>query len=199
MKNEPRAESGKSRLESQLLFLAESDRLKSVLRQSTLLDRSRRENSAEHSWHLALFALVLSEYAAGSIRLERVVMMLLLHDLVEIDAGDHPIHGPSAGAGQSESESQAASRLFGLLLGGQGPELKALWREFEDAETDDAKFAKALDRVQPLLVNVLTGGGTWNKNNVSREDVFARYGPVISRGAPALWEVCEKMVDSHFR
>lgn len=185
-------------LEKQLRFLREIDRLKSVVRQSPLLDKSRKENSAEHSWHLAMYALLLSEYASGPVDTNRVIQMLLLHDVVEIDVGDFPIHGGYSSELQVEQELRAAERLFGLLPQRQGDELLALWREFERAETDDAKFAKALDRFQPLLINVFTGGGTWAENSVSLEQVFSRYGPVIKRGAPLLWNVCEQWVTQHF-
>lgn len=187
-----------SKLEKQLSFLREIDRLKTVIRQSPLLDKSRKENSAEHSWHLAMYALLLSEYACGPVNTNRVIQMLLLHDVVEIDVGDFPIHGGSSGEVQAEQESRAAARLFGLLPQQQGDELLALWQEFERAETEDAKFAKALDRFQPLLVNVFTGGGTWTENDVSLEQVFSRYGPVIKRGAPLLWDMCEQWVTRHF-
>ncbi|MBB5213764.1 HD domain-containing protein [Parapusillimonas granuli] len=185
-------------LEKQLAFLREIDRLKTVVRQSSLLDKSRKENSAEHSWHLAMYALILSEYACGPINKNRVIQMLLLHDIVEIDVGDFPIHSESSNESQTEQESRAAERLFGLLPQQQGNELLGLWQEFERAETDDAKFAKALDRFQPLLVNVFTGGGTWIESSVSFEQVFSRYGPIIKRGAPLLWAVCEQWVTRHF-
>jgi putative hydrolase of HD superfamily len=185
-------------LEKQLSFLREIDRLKTVVRQSPLLDKSRKENSAEHSWHLAMYALLLNQYASGAVNTNRVVQMLLLHDIVEIDVGDFPIHGGSSSELQAEQETRAATRLFGLLPQGQGDEFLALWQEFERAETEDAKFAKALDRFQPLLINVFTGGGTWTENSVSIEQVFSRYGPVIKRGAPQLWSVCEQWVIRHF-
>lgn len=185
-------------LDKQLGFLREIDRLKSVLRQSPLLDGSRKENSAEHSWHLAMYALLLNEYAAGPVNTNRVIQMLLLHDIVEIDVGDFPIHGGSSSELQAEQESRAAARLFGLLPRDQGSQLLALWQEFERAETEDAKFAKALDRFQPLLINVFTGGGTWTENSVSPEQVFSRYGPVIKEGAPLLWAVCEQWISLHF-
>lgn len=185
-------------LEQQLNFLREIDRLKTVVRQSPLLDKSRKENSAEHSWHLAMYALLLSEYASGPVDTDRVMRMLLLHDIVEIDVGDFPIHGGSSAELQAEQEATAAARLFGLLPPPQGDEFLALWQEFERAETEDAKFAKALDRFQPLLINVFTGGGTWTENGVSLEQVFSRYGPVIERGAPLLWSVCERWVNQHF-
>lgn len=185
-------------LERQLNFLREIDRLKTVLRQSPLLDASRKENSAEHSWHLAMYALVLSEYACGTVDTNRVMRMLLLHDVVEIDVGDFPIHGGSSAELQAEQEAKAATRLFGLLPRQQANEFLSLWQEFELAETEDAKFAKALDRFQPLLINVYTGGGTWTENGVSLEQVLSRYGPVIQRGAPELWAVCERWVTRHF-
>ncbi len=187
-----------TRLEKQLAFLREIDRLKSVVRQSPLLDQSRKENSAEHSWHLAMYALVLSEYACGPVEPHRVIQMLLLHDVVEIDVGDVPIHAGLSAKLQAENEAEAAARLFGLLPQPQGEELLALWLEFERAETEDAKFAKALDRFQPLLVNIFTGGGTWTESGVSLEQVLSRYGPAIKRGAPLLWIVCEQWVSQHF-
>ncbi|MFC7518985.1 HD family hydrolase [Herbaspirillum sp. GCM10030257] len=185
-------------LEKRLNFLREIDRLKSVIRQSPLLDKSRKENSAEHSWHLAMYALLLNEYACGPVDTNRVIQMLLLHDVVEIDVGDVPIHSGSSSESQAEQEARAATRLFGLLPQQQGSELLALWQEFELAETEDAKFAKALDRFQPLLINIFTGGGTWTENSVSLEQVFSRYGPTIKRGAPLLWAVCEQWVTQHF-
>mgnify|MGYP000154723658 CR=1 FL=1 len=185
-------------LEKQLDFLREIDRLKTVIRQSPLLDKSRKENSAEHSWHLAMYALVLSEYACGTVDAKRVIQMLLLHDIVEIDAGDVPIHGGSGQALQAQKEADAAARLFGMLPARQGEEFLSLWQEFEQAETDDAKFAKALDRFQPLLINVFTDGGTWTENGVSLEQVLSRYGPAIHSGAPQLWAVCEQWVKRHF-
>lgn len=188
-------------LEKRLHFLREIDRLKRVMRQSPLLDRSRRENSAEHSWHLAMYALVLADYASGAVNAHRVIQMLLLHDIVEIDAGDVPIHGVAGQemqARQAQRESEAAARLFGLLPPPQCDEFLSLWQEFEQAQTDDARFAKALDRFQPLLINVFTDGGTWTENGVTIEQVFSRYGPAIKAGAPRLWDVCERWVARHF-
>lgn len=185
-------------LEKQLNFLREIDRLKAVVRQSPLLNKSRKENSAEHSWHLAMYALVLDQYANAAVNTSRVIKMLLLHDVVEIDVGDFPIHAGFSSTLQAEQEARAAQRLFGLLPREQGNELLALWQEFEYAETEDAKFAKALDRFQPLLINIFTGGGTWTENGVSSEQVLFRYGSVIQRGAPLLWTVCEQWVSKHF-
>ena len=188
-----------SDLERQLAFLREIDRLKSVVRLSPLIDCSRRENSAEHSWHLAMYALVLAEHAAGSVDVTRVVKMLLIHDIVEIDAGDVPFHVPATHAGQEEREQQAAERLFGLLPDAQAAEFRELWFEFEAAESDDAKFAKALDRFQPMLHNAATGGGTWIECDVTLEQIKARCQPPIERGAPALWEVAVGMAEDHYR
>jgi len=187
-----------AKLEKQLGFLREIDKLKSIVRQSPLLDKSRKENSAEHSWHLAMYALLLSEYAVGPVNTQRVIQMLLLHDIVEIDVGDFPIHGASDASLQADLEAKAASRLFGLLPDDQGKALLALWQEFELAETEDAKFAKALDRFQPLLINIFTGGGTWAENKVTLDQVLSRYGPAINKGAPELWSLCEQWVRRHF-
>jgi putative hydrolases of HD superfamily len=185
-------------LTHQLAFLREIDQLKTVIRQSTLIDRSRRENSAEHSWHLAMYALVLKDYATDAINPARVIQMLLIHDIVEIDVGDMPIHNTTSGPPQSELEDAAAVRIFAMIPGGQGDAMLALWREFEMAESDDAKFAKALDRVQPLLTNVATGGGTWTEKGVTLDQVLERYGPTIARGSPTLWTECERRVRAHF-
>lgn len=187
-----------SSLNQQLAFLREIDQLKNVIRQSPILDRSRKENSAEHSWHLAMYALILHEYGADSVKLERVIQMLLIHDIVEVDVGDTPIHEVSSAASQAELEASAAVRLFGMVPNEQGATLLALWREFELAESSDARFAKALDRVQPLLTNVFTSGGTWTESGVTQELVLQRYGPTIARGSTTLWAACEALVREHF-
>lgn len=187
-----------NKLSQQLSFLREIDRLKSVLRQSPLLDRSRKENSAEHSWHLALYAWILADYAAAHVDVGRVVKMLLLHDIVEVDAGDTPIHGVLDGSQQGR-EQLAADRIFGLLPAEQCAQLRDLWSEFEAGESADAQFAKALDRFQPLLINIFTDGGTWTESGVQYRQVLERYGPVIERGAPQLWLVARDWVASHFR
>lgn len=185
-------------LNRQIAFLSEIDRLKTVDRQSPLLDQSRKENSAEHSWHLAMYALLLQEYAAEPISVSRVIQMLLVHDIVEIDVGDTPLHGGGSPKEQARREAEAAERLFGLLANEQGTKLLTLWQEFEAADTNDAKFAKALDRLQPLLTNVCTGGGTWTESGVTLEHVLLRYGPTIKQGSPKLWDVCEERVKQHF-
>ena len=179
-------------LAQRLAFLAEADRLKSVYRATTLCDGSRRENSGEHSWHLALYALVLGDQAAAGVDASRVVQMLLIHDLVEIDVGDVPIHSANGQAHASldtqTAEAAAADRLFGLLPAAQGQALRALWDEFEAAQTPDAVFAKALDRVQPVMANLMSGGGTWITYNVTLPQLQTRVGQKVARGAPALWD-----------
>ena len=184
------------RIAEQLAFLAEIDALKSVVRQSPLVNRSRRENSAEHSWHLAMFALVLGEDEA--VDTGRVIQLLLVHDIVEIDAGDAPIHENHDPAEIEARENAAAERLFGLLPEDQAGKLRALWREFEAAETPEARFAKALDRLQPPLLNTLTGGGTWAEHRVSEQQVQERYGPTIERGSAELWRHARELVRAHF-
>lgn len=178
------------RLDKQFRFLLEADRLKTVIRGNRIADASRHENTAEHSWHLALFALVLSEHAAGPVNVGRVVQMLLLHDLVEIECGDTPLFDAAGATVQAAREQQAADKLFGLLPADQGAGLRSLWEEFEAAETTDARFAKALDRLQPILLNHVVGGGTWTDYGVdeTRERSLTRR---IADGSPTLWAAAE--------
>lgn len=173
-------------LDRQLAFLIEADRLKSVMRATRLADASRHENSAEHSWHLTLYALTLADQAPEGVSIDRVIRMLILHDIVEVDAGDTPIFATAPNA-QTADEAVAADRLFGLLPDAQAKAFRALWDEFEAAETPDAVFAKALDRFQPPTLNLANGGGSWADYDVGEERVRARVGPEIQRGAPALW------------
>lgn len=184
------------RLARQLAFLQEIDALKTIVRQSPIADASRRENSAEHSWHLAMFAMVLAEDEA--VDTGKVIRMLLVHDIVEIDAGDAPIHGNHDPAEIEARENAAADRLFNLLPEDQAAALLALWHEFEAAETAEAKFAKAIDRLQPLLLNTLTGGGTWNDHAVTETQACERYGPTIAGGSEALWAHAKALIHAHF-
>ena len=181
-----------ARLEAQFAFLNEADRLKSVLRATTLVDGSRPENSGEHSWHLALYALVLADQAGPGVSIDRVIRMLLIHDLVEIDVGDVPIHsqnGAAHGSAETQAaEARAADRIFGLLPSDLSADLRALWEEFEAAETPDARFAKSLDRVQPVMANLMSGGGTWKTYDVTFEQLESRVGVKIAKGAPGLWD-----------
>ena len=190
------------RLDQQFAFLNEADRLKSVLRATTLCDGSRRENSGEHSWHLALYALVLADQAGPDVDISRVIKMLLIHDLVEIDVGDVPIHSANGTAHGSTdvqlAESRAADRIFGLLPTDLGPPLRALWDEFEAALTPDAIFAKSLDRVQPVMANLQSGGGTWIEYKVTAEQLDARVGEKIAKGAPALWDWVRAKTRTYF-
>lgn len=186
------------RITAQFAFLNEADRLKSVLRGTTLNDGSRRENSAEHSWHIMLYAAVMAEHAVRPVALDRVIRMLLLHDIVEIDAGDTPIHGAHDAGAQAEAEARAAERIFGLLPPDQAEAFRALWDEFEAAETDDAIFAKAIDRVQPVMSNLESGGGTWPEYNVTAAQLDARVGVKVRRGAPAIWDMLKSRIDAWF-
>ena len=182
------------RAERQIRFILEVDALKRVLRQTLVTDGSRRENSAEHSWHLALMAPLLAEYAAAPVDLLRVVKMLLVHDVVEIDAGDAFAYDAAANVGKVERERRAAARLFGLLPAEQAEELSALWEEFEAGRTADARYANALDRLQPLLNNSRTQGGTWRIHSVARAQVERRMQP-IREATPALWPVVVRVLD----
>lgn len=190
------------RLEAQFAFLNEADRLKSVLRATTLVDGSRPENSGEHSWHLALYAMALADQAAPEVNIDRVIRMLLLHDLVEIDVGDVPIHSANGNAHGSAdtqaAEQRAADRIFGLLPPDQAHSFRVLWDEFEAAETPDAVFAKSLDRVQPVMANLMSGGGTWVTYNVSAEQLETRVGVKVARGAPALWSWVKDKTRAYF-
>ncbi|MDA9008864.1 HD domain-containing protein [Alphaproteobacteria bacterium] len=187
-----------SRISDQLAFLTEADKLKTILRASPICDGSRRENSGEHSWHLALYAMILSEHAVRPVNVGRVIKMLLIHDLVEIDAGDHPLHGDGVPAEQVEAEKAAAERIFGLLPADQMQAFKTLWEEFEAAESDDAIFAKSIDRVQPVLANLETNGGTWSDYDVTLEKLEARVGVKVRKGAPAIWNAISDRIRDWF-
>ena len=183
-------------LDRQVAFVLEADRLKTVLRQSTLTDRSRRENSAEHSWHLALMALVLGEHAPPGTDLGKVMAMLVLHDLVEIDAGDlFQYAAQPQQARQAAAERAAADRLFPILPPPQAASLRALWDEFEERATAEARFARALDRLQPMLINMVTEGGTWAAHDVTADQVLARVA-LIDDGSPSLGAYARDMIDS---
>ena len=182
------------RLEGQLAFVREIDQLKNVLRQTQLLDGSRSENSAEHSWHLSLMAIVLAEHAAQEIDLLRVLKMLLVHDIVEIDAGDTFCYDDEAALDKEEREQKAADRIFQLLPSDLAADLRALWDEFEGRATPEARFATALDRLQPMLHNVGNRGGSWKEHGITRRRVEER-NCVIEDGAPDLWSAARKMLD----
>ncbi|MEC7964273.1 MAG: HD domain-containing protein [Pseudomonadota bacterium] len=173
-------------MSQQLDFLNECDRLKPVYRATRIAGGSRFENSAEHSWHLALYALILAEHAPHAINLDRVITMLLLHDLVEIDAGDAPIFGDYDVAAKEAEELEAARKIFGRLPATQGAEMLAIWQEFEANESPDAVFAKSLDRFQAPNQNLASSGGSWVDYNVTYEMFLEKVGHKIAHGAPAL-------------
>jgi putative hydrolases of HD superfamily len=176
------------RLKRQLEFVVEIDRLKSVIRQTLLIDRSRQENSAEHSWHLAVMVILLSEYAKEKdLDVLRTIKMVLVHDLIEIDAGDTYCYDEKANLDKAEREQQAAERIFNLLPDDQAQELRALWEEFEARKTLEARFGAALDRLQPLLHNLNTEGLMWQKHGVRSTQVFSR-NRLMEEGAPLLWD-----------
>jgi 5'-deoxynucleotidase YfbR-like HD superfamily hydrolase len=182
------------RLSAQLAFLLEADRLKQIERRSLITGSRRRENTAEHSWHLALFALVLAEHADDDIDLARVVAMVVLHDLVEIDAGDTYAYDDAGYATKAAREQLAADRLFGLLPDDQATYLRGLWEEYETAESPDARFANALDRLQPVLLNHATDGETWATHGVTADRVRAR-NSVIAKGSAGLWAAALARID----
>jgi putative hydrolase of HD superfamily len=183
----------------QIRFLREADQLKGVLRQSSILDGSRKENSAEHSWHLALMAQVLGGCAPPGTDLNRVTAMLLIHDLVEIDAGDLFVYADAtAQAQQDAAEHAAADRIFALLPPDQGRELRALWDEFEDRRTPEARFARALDRLQPVLANYYLGGGTWQAHAVRAGQVLDKVA-LIADGSAVLGDFARELIDSAVR
>jgi putative hydrolases of HD superfamily len=185
------------RIEGQLAFLVEADKLKNILRRTLLTDGSRQENSAEHSWHLALTAMVLEEYASAPVNMARVLRMLIMHDVVEIDAGDTFAFDLAGSATKEERERSAADRIFGLLPGELGEELRSLWEEFEEAATPEARFANAVDRIQPFLQNRETRGGSWRIHNLSREQVLARMDP-IRTALSGLWPIVSATVEEFF-
>ncbi|RKE23156.1 HD family hydrolase [Streptomyces sp. TLI_171] len=190
----PFPEGLEERLRSQLTFLVEVDRLKTILRQSPLAAAARRENDAEHSWHLAMMVGVLAEHADEPIDVGHTVQLVLLHDLVEIYAGDTPLYDSAAGVDQAEREAAAADELFGLLPADQAERMRALWDEFEERRTPEARFAKAMDRLQPLLLNWMAKGGTWRTPGVTAEEVRTRKA-VIGDASTALWEAGRFLID----
>ena len=186
------------RLDAQIAFLNEADKLKSVLRATELCDGSRYENSAEHSWHLALYALVLADQAGPGVEIDRVIKMLILHDLVEIDAGDNPIYADADPSEIEAQEQEAADRIFGLLPDDLEHELRAIWEEFEAAQSPSAQFAKSLDRFQPPMQNLQSGGGSWTKYDVTEDMIARKVGSKIAIGAPRLWDYARDRINRFF-
>jgi putative hydrolase of HD superfamily len=181
------------RLDDQLAFILEIDKLKSVQRRTILTDASRAENSSEHSWHIAVMAGLLQEYAAAPVDTQRVIQMLLVHDVVEVDAGDTYAYDAAGNATKVERELAAADRIFGLLPPDQRLHHRALWDEFEEMRTPESRYANALDRIQAALLNFHSGGIAWRQHGIRASQVIERMQPVKD-GAPGLWPVVERIV-----
>lgn len=184
-----------SRLEQQIQFIIELDKLKQVFRQTRLCDQSRYENDAEHSWHLAVLAFLLSEYANDTaLDLLKVMKMLLIHDVVEIDAGDVFFYDTFHNHEKRQREEQAAQRLFGLLPSDQASHLRELWEEFEQQQTSEAQFAAALDRLQPILQNFHSDGGSWRAHGITKQQVLT-HNQHIAKGSQLLWRFVEDLIN----
>ena len=177
----------KERFQKQVSFILEADKEKNILRQTHLTGHGRRENDAEHAWHMAIMTFLLSEYANEDIDVLKTIRMILIHDIVEIDAGDTYAYDDSAKATQYEREERAANRLFGLLPEDQAKDLRALWDEFEAGESKEARFARTMDNVQPLLLNDATGGKAWEEHDVPLSKIMKR-NERTAKGSEALWE-----------
>ncbi|MFH4715034.1 HD domain-containing protein [Vibrio alginolyticus] len=183
------------RLEKQLALVIELDKLKSILRRTRVKSaEGRLENSGEHSWHVALMAILMEEHANAPVDICRVMKMLLIHDVVEIDAGDTFVYDTAASQEQAEKEIRAAERLFGMLPSDQEQELLALWHEFEAAQTDDAKYAKALDRLIPMLLNYHNNGQSWKEHGVSREQALT-INKRIEFSSVTLWDKAKELIE----
>ncbi|MCI9546774.1 MAG: HD domain-containing protein [Lachnospiraceae bacterium] len=177
-------------------FLREIDKLKSIGRQNYLMDGVRKENDAEHSWHLAMCALVLQEYMPEPVDVARTVELVLIHDLVEIWAGDAYAYDAQAQAAQHEKEVQAAEKLFGMLPEDQREYFKRLWEEFEACETGESRFARVMDNCQPLLLNDASGGKSWREHGIAKEQVYKR-NERVRNWAPEVWEYMDSLIQKH--
>lgn len=184
--------------EKQISFIMELDKIKKITRQTYLSDGSRKENDAEHSWHLALMAVLLKEYANEEVDLAKVIPMVLLHDLVEIDAGDTYAYDQAGLATQRARETKAADRIFGMLPEDQGAKFRNLWEEFEAYETAEAKFAHVLDNCQPLLLNDASGGKSWKEHTVHKSQIYKR-NEHTAEGSREIWEYMQQLIDKHIQ
>lgn len=184
------------RLRSQIEFIIEIDKMKNIMRRSLITDGSRRENDSEHSWHLAVMAIILKEYADPGTDLLRVIEMVLVHDLVEIHAGDTFLYDPSAAESKVVREVQAAEKLFGILQDDQRVHIRSLWDEFELAVTPEAMYARALDRLQPVMLNCATGGKTWWEHGVRPEMAMGVNIPIVSRGSQKLGDYVKSLLEA---
>jgi len=188
------AEDSVERFERQIRFILEIDKLKNIVRRTYLLNADRAENTAEHSWHLAIMAILLAEHANEPVDVARVVKMVLIHDIVEIDAGDTYFYDTAAELDKRERECAAAERIFSLLPSDQGSELRELWEEFERRETADARFALALDRFIPQLHNYYTQGRSWVEHGISADQVLER-NAAMAEGSERLWECARALLE----
>lgn len=178
----------------QVAFIKEIDKLKYILRRTRLFHSDRQENDAEHSWHLAMMTIVLAEHSDKPIDILKVLKMVLIHDIVEIDAGDTFIYDATKSHTNTDEELMAAKRIFGLLPTEQAEEFIAIWKEFEDGISNEAKFARSMDRFEPLLQNTSNDGGTWKEFDVPYQQVYDKK-KAIKEGSPAIWEYAEKLLD----
>jgi len=188
-------ESKNIRLDQQLRFTAEIDKMTSILCRTMLVDGSRRENDAEHSWHIAVMALIFEEYATEPVNVSRAVKMCVVHDLIEIYAGDTFAYDVRGNADKAERESAAADKLFAQLPSEQGAEIRSLWEEFDAMQTPDAKYAACMDRLQPFLHNTLTDGHTWVESGTARQSVEKRMA-IIKDFMPEVYKWVEKNLDN---
>lgn len=186
------------RLQKQMEFILEVDKVKQIVRQTYLTDGNRKENDAEHSWHLALMAVLLKEYANEDVDLMKVIPMVLIHDLVEIDAGDTYAYDSVGLATQRERETKAADRIFGMLPDDQGKNFRDLWEEFEAYETAEAKFAHVLDNCQPLILNDASGGRSWKEHIVHKSQIYKR-NEHTEEGSREIWEYIKQLIDKHIQ
>lgn len=187
-----------NRLEKQLQFILEIDKVKKIIRQTPLSDASRKENDAEHSWHIALMAYLLQEYVEEPVEVSKVMLMVLIHDLVEIDAGDTYAYDEEGAKTKNERERKAADHIFGMLPEDQGMYLKALWEEFEAYETAEAKYAHLLDNFQPLLLNDAAGGISWTEHQVKKSQIYKRNEKVEETSA-TIWKCMQDKIDKHIQ
>ncbi|MDQ7094525.1 HD domain-containing protein [Desulfosporosinus sp. PR] len=182
------------RLKQQIEFIVEIDRLKRIFRQNVVIGTEEQENDAEHSWHLAVMAVLLTEYSAEALNTLRVLKMLLVHDLVEIYAGDTFCYDEKGNLDKLEREQKAADKLFNLLPSDQAQEIMDLWQEFEAVETPEARYAASLDRLQPLLLNYNTFGHTWQKPGITSQNVWKR-NQLLKEPVPELWELVQEIIE----
>ena len=185
-----------TRLEQQIRFITEIDKVKNIFRQTYLADGKRKENDAEHSWHIALMAYLLQEHAEEPVDVPRVMLMMLIHDLVEIDAGDTYAYDSEGAKTKREREVRAAERIFGLLPEDQERYFRELWDEFEDYESADAKYAHLLDNFQPLLLNDASGGRSWSEHDVKKSQIYKR-NEKVAETSETVWECMQEIVQKH--